>query len=59
MLLNGQTINIINITIGVLLVLSVMSTSLLALARQVIEASKGARTSAARHQDSAGKRSLA
>jgi len=45
MLLNGQTINIINITIGVLLVLSVMSTSLLALARRVIEASRGARTS--------------
>jgi rhamnose transport system permease protein len=45
MLLSGQTINIINITIGVLLVLSVMSTSLLALARRAAAASKGARTS--------------
>lgn len=57
MLLNGQTINVINIVIGVLLVLSVMSTSLLALARRVVDASKGARTSG-RTSDSAGKRSL-
>lgn len=57
MLLNGQTINIINIVIGVLLVLSVMSTSLLALARRAANASKGARTSG-RTSDSAGKRSL-
>ncbi|WP_244930955.1 ABC transporter permease [Nocardioides sp. W7] len=57
MLLNGQTINIINIVIGVLLVLSVMSTSLLAGARHLVAASKGARTSG-RTSDSAGKRSL-
>jgi rhamnose transport system permease protein len=57
MLLNGQTINIINIVIGVLLVVSVMSTSLLALARRAANASKGARTSG-RTSDSAGKRSL-
>ncbi|WP_205472709.1 ABC transporter permease [Nocardioides sp. SYSU D00038] len=57
MLLNGQTINVINIVIGVLLVLSVMSTSLLALGRNVVSASKGARSSG-RSSDSAGKRSL-
>lgn len=57
MLLDGQTINIINIVIGVLLVLSVMSTSLLAGARHLVAASKGARTSG-RTSDSAGKRSL-
>ena len=57
MLLDGQTINIINIVIGVLLVLSVMSTRLLALARRAAAASKGARSSG-RASDSAGKRSL-
>jgi rhamnose transport system permease protein len=57
MLLNGQTINIINITIGALLVLSVLSTSLLALGRRAVAASKGARSSG-RSSDSAGKRSL-
>jgi rhamnose transport system permease protein len=45
MLLSGETINIINIVIGVLLVLSVMSTSLLAGARHLVAAGKGARTS--------------
>jgi rhamnose transport system permease protein len=57
MLLSGETINIINIVIGVLLVLSVMSTSLLAAARRAVAASKGARSSG-RTSDSAGKRSL-
>lgn len=57
MLLNGETINVINIVIGVLLVLSVMSTSLLAAARRVLSASRGARTSG-RPSPSAGKRSL-
>jgi len=57
MLLSGETINIINIVIGVLLVLSVMSTSLLAGVRRLAAASKGARSSG-RTSDSAGKRSL-
>ncbi|WP_141014669.1 ABC transporter permease [Nocardioides sambongensis] len=57
MLLNGETINVINIVIGVLLVLSVMSTSLLAAARRVVEVSRGARSSG-RSSHSAGKRSL-
>ncbi|WP_182525351.1 ABC transporter permease [Nocardioides dongkuii] len=57
MLLNGETVNIINIVIGSLLVLSVMSTSLLALAHRAVAASKGARSSG-RTSDSAGKRSL-
>jgi rhamnose transport system permease protein len=57
MLLNGQTINIINIVIGVLLVLSVMSTSLLALVRRPAAASRRSRASG-RTSDSAGKRSL-
>lgn len=52
MLLNGQTVNIINIVIGGLLVLSVMSTSLLALGRRAARAGKGARTSG-RTSDSA------
>ncbi|NHC23112.1 ABC transporter permease [Nocardioides sp. IC4_145] len=45
MLLESFTINIINITIGVLLVLSVMSTSLLALGRRAVAAGRGARDS--------------
>lgn len=45
MLLSGETINIINIVIGALLVLSVMSTSLLALIRRLATASRGARSS--------------
>ncbi|WP_193607915.1 ABC transporter permease [Nocardioides lijunqiniae] len=57
MLLSGETVNIINIVIGVLLVLSVMSTSLLAPVRRLVAASKGARSSG-RTSDSAGKRSL-
>lgn len=44
MLLNGQTINIINIVIGGLLVLSVMAPTLLALVRRLAAASKGARS---------------
>lgn len=47
MLLNGQTINIINIVVGGLLVLSVMAPSLLALVRRLAPASKGARSSGA------------
>ncbi|MDP3894848.1 ABC transporter permease [Nocardioides sp.] len=57
MLLNGQTINIINIVIGGLLVLSVMAPSLLALVRRLAAASKGA-WSSGHVSDSAGKRSL-
>ncbi|MBS43611.1 MAG: ATPase [Nocardioides sp.] len=57
MLLNGQTINVINIVIGVLLVLSVMSTSLLAASRRVLAASRGARSSGGPSR-SAGKRLL-
>lgn len=45
MLLSGETINIINIVIGLLLVASVMSTSLLAQIRRLAAASKGARSS--------------
>lgn len=57
MLLNGETINIINIVIGVLLVLSVLSTRLLAVARRWVAAGVGA-VSSGRSSSSAGKRSL-
>jgi len=57
MLLNGQTINIINIVIGTLLVLSVTAPRLLAPLQRAVSARKTARASD-RAQDSAGKRSL-
>lgn len=56
LLLNGQTVNIIQIVIGGLLVASVMGPSLLAAAHRLTAASKGRATRAA--SNSADKRSL-
>ncbi|WP_122816036.1 ABC transporter permease [Nocardioides pantholopis] len=57
MRLEGHTVNVINIVIGALLVLSVMSTSFLAWVSAVLSGRRGAR-SPGRAPDGAGKRSL-